>query len=167
MSIRRVVPFAVLAGVLAGCSLFDPGPSVGAATANPVPAEAARLVIYRPNGNSLLGVVGDRPISINGAPACALANESFFVHDAPAGVITISDGKSSLEVTAEAGKQYFVRVAFNQRRASLVGWVPPLFGYEVGQTPPPAEAGFFAIEQIDPPKAAPELTHVTLDTGCH
>jgi hypothetical protein len=168
VSIRSAVVLSILAGAaLAGCALVAPGRPYTSATAGPVAPEQARLVVYRPNGSHLLGVVGDRPVAINGGPACQLANDYFFVHDGPPGVVTISDGGSSLDVTAEAGQQYFVRVAFNPRRASLAGWVPPLLGFETDKTAPPAEAGQFAIELVDARTAGHDLVGVALDPECH
>ena len=51
--------------------------------------------------------------------------------------------------------------------ASLVGWVPPLVGFETDASAPPPEAGWFAIEQVEPRSALRELAGVTLDTSCH
>jgi len=168
VSIRLAVVLTILAGPLLGsCNLVAPGPPYTSATAGPVPTEAARLVVYRPNASHLLGAVGDRSVVINGGPACSLSNDYFFVHDGAPGVMTVSDGASSLEVTTQPGQQYFVRIVFNPRRASLAGWVPPLLGIENDTQAPPAEAGQFAIELVDPRTAGHDLVGVALDPACH
>jgi hypothetical protein len=168
VSIRLAVALATLLGpLLAGCNLIAPGPPYTSATAGPIAPEQARLVVYRPNASHLLGAVGDRTVAINGGPACSLSNDYFFVHDAAPGVMTVTDGASSLDVTTEPGQQYFVRVAFNPRRASLAGWVPPLLGIDNDTTAPHAEAGQFAIELVDPRTAGHDLVGVALDPACH
>lgn len=172
MPLRLAIALLLLAGpALTGCSLFDPGPSFASVTATPVAPDQTRLVVYRPVAGSLLEVIGGRPVAINGTPTCRLTDEHFFVHEGPAGATTIADGDSSLALTTEPGSQYFVRIALNAQRGSLVGWVSPLVSPLIGlgpEEPPPAPtAGLFAIETVDPAKAGRELASLTLDADCH
>jgi hypothetical protein len=165
LSRRLALALILVAGPLLGaCELFEPGPRYAAVSGTPVPPERARLVIYRPAATHLLGVVGDRAVAIDGAPVCGLADGQFFIHDAPAGATSISDGTSRLDVAAAPGGQYFVRIAFNPHRASFVGWVPPVLGFGPEQQTP--ESGLFAIETVDPAKAAVELAGLWLDPAC-
>jgi hypothetical protein len=171
--LRRTLALLLLlaAPALTGCALFDPGPSFASVTATPVAPDQTRLVVYRPVAGSLLEVIGGRPVAINGAPVCRLTDEHFFIHEGPAGATTIADGASSLALTTEPGGQYFVRIALNPQRGSLVGWVSPLvsplLGIEPEQPAPAPAAGLFAIETVDPPKAGRELARLTLDADCH
>lgn len=167
-----VVALVILAGpLLTGCSLFDPGPSFAAVAATPVAPDRTRLVVYRPPANHLLEAVGGRAVAIDGAPACSLPDEHFFIHEGPAGATTIADGASSLALTTEPGGQYFVRIAFNDQRASLVGWVSPLVAPLLGlddEPPAPAPtAGLYAIEPVAAARASHELARLTLDADCH
>jgi hypothetical protein len=167
-AVRFSLTFSLLLALaLPGCALLDPGGSYGtvAQGAPPIAAGQARLVVYRPTATHLLGVVPSRHIEINGAPVCALANDDFFVHDVAAGPITITDGGSILGFRAEPGLQYFVRVAFNKRRASIVGWVPPVLGFEPDQKT--SDSGLFAIDPVDRTMASTELAKLTLAAGCH
>jgi hypothetical protein len=170
--LRLAIVLLLLAGpALTGCSLFEPGATFASVAATPIAPDQTRLVVYRPIAGSLLEVVGGHPVAINGTPACRLTDEHFFVHEGPAGATTIADGASSLALTTEPGGQYFVRIALNPQRGSLVGWVSPMVSPLIGlgpDEPPPAPtAGLFAIETVDPMKASRDLASLTLDTDCH
>ncbi|MEJ0072257.1 MAG: hypothetical protein WDO24_30080 [Pseudomonadota bacterium] len=79
------------------------------------------------------------------------------------GATTISDGSSQLEFTAAPGGQYFVRIAFNSQRASFIGLGAAVLGFAPEAHTP--ESGLFAIEPIEPAKAAIELAGLTLDSA--
>ena len=152
------------AAVLAGCAKLDEVPPDAALTNAPTPPEQARLLVYRPSSTHLLGVVGDRDITLNDAPACGLSDQHYFVRLVPAGATAIGDGSSRLSFAAEAGRTYVVRIAFNKRRASFVGWVPPVLGF--GPDAVTSDSGLYAIELVDPKDAAPELAHVSAEAAC-
>jgi hypothetical protein len=177
VTLRLAVALVVLLAdpFLTGCSLIEPGPSFASIAAAPVAPDQTRLVVYRPPANHLLEAVGGRAVAIDGAPACALSEEHFFVHDGPPGAITIADGASSLALTTAPGTQYYVRIAFNPQRGSLVGWISPLvtpvvspmLGLPAAEPAPGPMAGMFAIEAVDASKAGRELARLTLDADCH
>lgn len=157
----------LLVAALSGCELVTNMPSNALHSGDALPADRARLVVYRPAATHLLGVVGDRAITVNGAGTCALPNDGYFTRDVPAGDVDVATGASSLHFTVESGHQYFVRVAFNPRRSSILGWALPAVGLSLDDQPPPtAEAGFFAIETIDAAKARPEVARLDLDPSC-
>jgi len=149
---------------LAGCAESDDAGSFATVTAAPPPADQARLVVYRPAPDHLLGRLADRDVAIDGAPVCALDDDRFFTRDVPAGPLTIAVGNSQLTVTAVPGKPAFVRVGFNPKRASLAGWIPPVLGFAPDARTP--DSGLFALDQIDPPSAARELAGMTVETAC-
>jgi hypothetical protein len=166
---RAPVPVLVqalaLAGVLlAGCAEPDPASSFAAVAAVPPPAGAARLVVYRPAPDHLLGVLADRDVAIDGKLVCTLADDRFFARAVPAGAQTIAVGNSELTVTALPGKDAFVRVGFNPKRGSLLGWIPPVLGFTPDARTP--DSGLFALDQIDPPSAARELAGMTVASEC-
>ncbi len=152
------------AAVLAGCAKLGETPPDRDITTAPTPPEQARLLIYRPPATHLLGAVGDREVALNDAPACGLSDQHYFVRLVPAGATTIGDGTSRLSFPAQAGRTYVVRIAFNPRRASFVGWVPPVLGF--GPDAVTADSGLYAIELIDPKDAARELQHLAPESGC-
>ena len=170
---RRLPPVRPFAIRLASCVFVAAAPMACAMFAEPaappttVTAAApdrVRLVIYRPGATHLLGVVGERPITIAAQPACALGNNRFFVRDVAPGPIVITDGTARLELVAEPGRRYIVRVAFNPHRASLAGWILPLVGLDpdAGTT----GAGPFVLEAIDPPQADAELVRLDPEPAC-
>lgn len=153
----------VCAGVLGACALFSE-PSSDATPSGNAPADRARLVVYRAAPNHLLGRLTDHEVTIDGAPTCALANGGFFVRELPPGDTIIAVGTSRLALATQAGQAYFVRLAFNDRRASLLGWIPPVLGFAPdAQTP---DSGLFAITTIDAASATPEIARLTRDPDC-
>jgi hypothetical protein len=162
---RALVQALALAGVLlAGCAEPDPASSFATVAAVPPPAGAARLVVYRPAPDHLLGVLADRDVAIDGKLVCTLADDRFFARAVPAGAQTIAVGNSELTVTALPGKDAFVRVGFNPKRGSLLGWIPPVLGFTPDARTP--DSGLFALDQIDPPSAARELAGMTVASEC-
>jgi hypothetical protein len=150
--------------VLAGCAKLGDVPPDRSLTTAPTPPEQARLLIYRPTATHLLGAVGDRDIALNDAPACGLSDQHYFVRLVPAGAITIGDGASKLSFTAEAGRTHVVRIAFNKRRASFAGWVPPVLGFTPDTMT--ADSGLYSIELVDAQAVATELAHISPESAC-
>ncbi len=162
----RVVPALLLSALfgLASSACTPQDGEAAAAIANPTPSDRARLVIYRPAAPHLLGRLADHEVAIDGQPVCTLANDAFFVRDAATGTTTIAVGASQLAVAAVPGTTIFVRIAFNPRRATLAGWIPPVLGFEPDART--QDSGLFAIEPIEPASAARELAGFTRDPAC-
>ena len=162
---RRLLPVLALAGAsVSGCTTSDTAGSFAAVTAAPLPPGQARLVVYRPAPDHLLGHLADHDVAIDANPVCALDDDRFFTRDVPAGATTIAVGSSALTVTAAAGQSAFVRVGFNPKRGSLLGWIPPVLGFASEARLP--DSGLFALDRIDPSSAARELAGMTVEPAC-
>lgn len=164
MQTRLAFALAFLLLTAGACAKLGEAPPDRALTSTPTPPEQARLLVYRPASTHLLGFVGDRDITLNDAPACGLSDQHYFVRLVPAGAISVGDGASKLSFTAEAGRTYVVRVAFNKRRTSIAGWVPPVLGF--GPDAVTADSGLYAIEIVEPSAAAYELSQTSPESGC-
>jgi hypothetical protein len=153
------------APALSACAPSTDGAAAYAAITAAPPPDRARLVVYRPAANHLLGRLADHDVTIDGAAACALGDDRFFVRDVAGGTIRIGAGDSERAIAAAPGQETFVRVGFNPRRASLAGWILPVLGF-ADETRAP-DSGLFAIEPVDPSIAVRELAWMRPDPTCH
>ncbi len=63
-----------------------------------------------------------------------------------------------------AGRPTFVRIAFNPRRAALLGWIPLVLGFTPDRRT--QDSGLLAIVPVGAPTAARELVGKTRDPEC-
>jgi hypothetical protein len=108
---RRLATLAAIASITlaAGCASVSKAPpqaDAEAKTFKPNPS-VAQVYVYR---NETLGAALSMPVTVNGKVAGSTGPNSYFKFDLPAGkhTITSQGDTSKLDLTVEAGKNYFV-----------------------------------------------------------
>jgi hypothetical protein len=95
--------------LMTGCASVNKAPAAADAAAKEFKANpsAAQIYVYR---NEVLGAALSMPVTLDGKLAGNTGPKSFFKFDVPAGnhVITSQGTESTLTVTTELGKLYYV-----------------------------------------------------------
>jgi hypothetical protein len=109
--VRHVAKAAVVTSIvmLYGCASVNKAPASVDAESKQFKANAAvsQVYVYR---DETMGSAISMPVTVDGKMAGSTGPHSFFKFDLPAGshTITSQDKESSLSLTTEAGKLYFV-----------------------------------------------------------
>lgn len=159
----KIIAIALMA-LLSGCA------STGANyTAAPVPKNQAQVVIYRPS--AFVGFAVSSAIELNGRPTCHLANNSHISRNFQPGPTTISastwsmPGNTRLTFNAAPGKQYYIRVQFNNEKVmswGMGGLVGGLAAEAISNSKGP-----MLMNVVDPTQGRAEVAQTKQATSCN
>jgi hypothetical protein len=139
------------ASMLAGCA-----PPETALVAAPVPKSHARLIIHREG--SVVGMVADARVRVDGRDVASLGNDEVKVLDIPAGAHQIAvdhwshPGVSKLDLNAKPGTVYEIRAAV-RGEAAAAGMMFGLAGSAI-ESASNGDAGFWSLQLVKQRPAA-------------